>query len=394
MAYDTTETSNNIFTALQLQDTIREGASSTALSNGLTLFEKKKYKEALAAFKQAAALKPDSVDAYNGMANTYLKLGKKEDAIGAYKLSLKVDRNQEQVHINIANIYIDLKKPADAEKALKGAITVNSVSVLAHYTLGHLYAQNNRAKEAEAQFRQVVRLVPKDANGYYGLGLSLNKQGRYDEAVKTLTKAAAMKKDFVPAIAELGTAYVGLEQTDKVQEQITALTKIGTSPALLSADDLSEKIRRPKIFRYDSEKSSLNLNISAGLLTNVNTAFSAAGVNKDMTVTFKFDSEMDVASVMDVTNWRISKPRGGKSGLYDNGMYRPSDTSVPFIPKRVSYDATTHEATLVFTLRQNSTADATIDPRHMVFKFSGKDADGRTMDPTADEYAGSIDLTF
>src|SRR6185369_6969841 len=147
MAFDSSESATNIFTALQMQDTLRDSASSTALSSGITLSGKKKYKEALAAFKQAAALKPDSADAYNGMANAYLQLGKKEDAIGAYKLSLKVDRNQEQVNINIANIYIDLKKPADAEKALKGAITVNSVSVLAHYTLGHLYAQNNRAKE-------------------------------------------------------------------------------------------------------------------------------------------------------------------------------------------------------------------------------------------------------
>jgi len=45
-------------------------------------------------------------------------------------------------------------------------------------------------------------------------------------------------------------------------------------------------------------------------------------------------------------------------------------------------------ATVYFSVDQNATADATIDPKHIVFKFSGLDAYGKAMDASADEYAG------
>jgi tetratricopeptide (TPR) repeat protein len=400
MAIDTSQSTSGIFTALTLQQTLRDNSSTTALSSGIMLQQKKKYKEALAAFKLAAALKPDSADAYNAIAGAYTMLGKKKEAIEAYRLSLKVNRNQEQVNINIANLSLDLKKPADAEKALKDAITVNSTSVLAHYTLGHLYVQNNRAKEAEAQFRQVVKLVPKDANGLYGLGLALNKQGRYNEAIKTLTTATTLKKDFVPALTELGLAYAALGQTDNAQKQIDVLNKINSTPAILAADDLSKTIKRPKISAYNDVNSSLNLNIGVAgsplgtSLLLIDPAFITPSARKEVTVQFQFDSEMDAASVSNIVNWRISKPRGGVAGLYDNGMYRATDASTPTLPSRVVYDSTTRQATLTFSLAQNATGNATIDPYHLTFQFLGKDTQGKAMDPSADEYNAFKGVVF
>lgn len=400
MAFDTAETASNVFTALSLQQTLRDNSSNTALSSGITLQGKKKYKEALAAFKLAAALKPDSADAYNGMAGVYTMLGKKKEAIEAYKLSLKVNRNQEQVHINIANLSIDLKKPVDAEKALKGALTVNSTSVLALYTLGHLYMQNDRAKEAETQFRRVVQLVPKDGNGYYGLGLSLNKQGRYEDAIRVLTTATKLKKDFVPALAELGNAYAALGQTENAQKQVDLLKKIATAPSIVAADDLSEKIRRPKMSGYNDVNSSLNLALGSVSsptgtpLLVIDPAFIVPSTRKEVTVQFQFDSQMDASSVTNISNWRISKSRGGEGGLYDNGMYRATDASTPTIPSRVVYDSTTRQATLTFSIAQNAAVNATLDPRHLTFKFSGTDAQGRVMDPAADEYNGFKGVVF
>ncbi len=400
MAIDTSQSTSGIFTALTLQQTLRDNSSTTALSSGIMLQQKKKYKEALAAFKQAAAYKPDSVDAYNAIAGAYTMLGKKKEAIEAYRLSLRVDRNQEQIHINIANLSLDLKKPADAEKALKGAISVNSTSVLAHYTLGHLYVQNDRAKEAEAQFRQVVHLVPKDANGYYGLGLALNKQGRHDEAIKTLNTATTLKKDFVPALTELGLAYAALGQTDNAQKQIDLLNKIGTSPAILAADDLEKTIKRPKMTAYNDVNSSFNLNIGVSgsplgtSLLLIDPAFITPSTRKEVTVQFQFDSEMDAASVSNIVNWRISKPRDGLVGLYDNGMYRATDASTPTLPSKVVYDSTTRQATLTFSLAQNAAGNATIDPYHLTFKFLGKDAQGKTIDPAGDEYNAFKGVVF
>jgi hypothetical protein len=58
------------------------------------------------------------------------------------------------------------------------------------------------------------------------------------------------------------------------------------------------------------------------------------------------------------------------------------------LPNNVYYDAKSYKATVTFTIRQNATADGTIDPSHIEFKFSGKDAFGNKMDPNFDQYIG------
>lgn len=45
-------------------------------------------------------------------------------------------------------------------------------------------------------------------------------------------------------------------------------------------------------------------------------------------------------------------------------------------------------------LSQKATNDATIDRPRMVFKFSGKDMAGKTLDPTADEFDGAAQAPF
>jgi hypothetical protein len=111
-------------------------------------------------------------------------------------------------------------------------------------------------------------------------------------------------------------------------------------------------------------------------------------------VKFVFDSDMDPSSVKNITNWSISKAAGGEAGIYNNGLYSPKNISAPAIPKQASYDPLTREATLVFTLTQNSTADGTIDASHLVFKFTGTDKNGKSMDPLADQFDGFRSTPF
>ena len=73
----------------------------------------------------------------------------------------------------------------------------------------------------------------------------------------------------------------------------------------------------------------------------------------------------------------------------------PNEVTIPSRPYSVVYDATTRTAKVFFLVNQNSSIDiangkfgATIDPSHLVFKFSGVDAAGRQMNTSADEVDG------
>jgi hypothetical protein len=54
----------------------------------------------------------------------------------------------------------------------------------------------------------------------------------------------------------------------------------------------------------------------------------------------------------------------------------------------VTYNYETKEATIKFRLSQNADGTATIDPKHLVFGFKGRDASGREMDSSGDEING------
>lgn len=390
MAFDFSDNVQKIFSALTSASALRSNVANTLLSSGISLMQNRKYGEAASAFRQAAAMQPDLTEAYTYKGDAYARMGKRKEAIEAYKMSLKVDKTQDTVYTTLAGAYIDNGQKGEAEKVLKDGIKQNDQNTLAYYMLGQLQVQNKDYSAAEANFQKVIKLEPKDGNGYYALGMALNGQGEFKEAVAALERATQLKKDFSPALLELGRAYSGLGDKDKAQVQVDALNKIQTSDAAISGRELAAEIKQPKMLAYNSDSSSLKLdmsNISLLALDPVN--FIQASGSRDFTVQFGFDSEMDLGSVMNPTNWRISKAAGGTAGLYNNGLYSAKDVSVPNIPKSVVYDPTTKQATLTFTIRQLSgSIDGTIDPKHLVFSFQGKDASGKSMDPTADQYEG------
>ncbi|MFA6823011.1 MAG: tetratricopeptide repeat protein [Geobacter sp.] len=396
---DLTSATEKMFSALLGQQDTRSGVSNAVLSSGIGLLEKGKYKEAAAAFRQATALSPDNVGAYNMMAQAQIKLGNNKEAIKAYTLSLKIDKSQSDVHTNLANIYIDEKNYAEAEKSLKAASLADPTSPLPHYTRGHLLLQQQRFSEAEAAFNQTIRLAPRDGNAYYGLGAALNAQGRHSEAIIQLQRALELKRDSAPSFKELGVAYAALGDSYKVDEQISALKALETAQADSFVEDLEELVRQPKIIGVDTERSTFNTVFGpAPLLVLDPVTFSQPGAVKEFSITFRFDSDMDMTSVSNITNWKIGKPTGVSGGLYDNGLYKPTDrSSFTTMPNRVTYDPTQKSATVYFSLYQNDTPfseGGTIDTKHLTFTFMGKDATGKQIDSSGDQYNGFADKAF
>lgn len=402
--YDSSTSSiDKMYSALSNTLTLRSNAATTSLSSGITLMQNKQYKQAAGVFRMATAYDPTNTDAYNLMAQAYVGAGDNKKAIEAYKLSIKIytsgqssatgSDTKDQIQIKLANLYIQEKRPVDAEKELRAAIKSNPQNVVAPYTLGQLLVQQNRPQEAEGFFRSAVKLAPNDGNAFYGLGLSLSQQNKTDEAIETLQKAVSLKKDFTTGIYELGNAYSKNGQKEQVQTQIDLLGKIDTAESNSYASILKDAIKQPGIVMINNtSKSSFNPLLGYVPLISLDSQFIQPDASADVSVTFLFDSDMDPASVNDISNWTIRKAQGASinqwSGLYDNGMYRSTDSSLPPMPSRVIYDPTTQEATIYFSLRQNSSLTGTVDTSGVVFSFNGKDMNGKKMDSAADQISG------
>jgi hypothetical protein len=65
-----------------------------------------------------------------------------------------------------------------------------------------------------------------------------------------------------------------------------------------------------------------------------------------------------------------------------------TEINPPLYPLDVYYDEDTMTAKVRFQLTQNDSADGTIDPSHIVFSFTGVDADGNRLDADYDQFMG------
>lgn len=358
-----------------------------AIQQAARHMQNKNYDAALKEFRKALAFDPENETAHTYIGKIHLQQNRPKDAIKEFKEVVRLQPLSVTALINLGNAYIQDKNYKDAETSLKKAARLDPLNPVADYTLGHLYVQTDRLSEAEKQFKTVQKVSPRDGNVYYSLGMVYNKQGKYGDAVKNLEKALQLKPGFAAAIYELGIAYDGMGEREKAMAQLSTLST--RDPAL--ATDLRFVLEKPRIVSMDTSKSGGFVELlGAGTpLWVLDPSLMTPNSSKEFSVTFTFSNKMDLASVTNPANWSITKAKGGVAGYYNNTIPTTSrDAAPPVIPLSVTYNDLTREATVKFRLSQNADGTATIDPSHLVFSFKGKDAQGRSMDLTADEIDG------
>jgi Flp pilus assembly protein TadD len=387
-----TVSSDTLFSVLASQTTQMESLSSNSLSKGIERFQSKDYEGAVREFKRSISYAPRSdnaVSTYDFMATAYLQMGRKEDAVNAYRNALSISPNRDDIQLKLGNLQFERGENAKAEDAYKAAVRLNMASTTNLYSLGQFYLATGRIGEAEAQFAKVAGIAPESYGGYYGLGQAHHQAGRNEQAVEQFNTAIEKNPDFVFAYFDLGSTYADMGRTEEAYDQVSILTEKNAALAL----DLNKYI-----YKVSAPEFSVGYGISGfgptmGPNTPVsvlNTALSVPNASAEFSMNFIFSKQMDSSSVENPYNWSITRADGTISGgLYNWGIPFPStEVSVPYFPVRVTYDYADQSAQVHFTLNQNSAGSGTIDPSHIVFMFSGKDAYGNAMDPKGDQYSG------
>jgi tetratricopeptide (TPR) repeat protein len=383
---------DGFFSATASQQSQLDSLSNGALSKGIDLYTNKDYDGAVREFKRSIALSPLSEysdKAYEYMAGAYLNLNKVNDAISTYKQMLSRNPSDDAAHLSLGNIYFRNKQYKEAEQEYSLAVRINPGAATNQYALGMTYMVTGRFSEAEERFRKVTQLTPHDPNAYDALGQALRSLGRYDDAIVQFKKEIALDKKSSDGYLGLGYAYADMKRMDEARQQADQLAQIDKQ----KAGDLQEYIAEAADPGFSSVLSINGFPLSAGRGTQVSTLdndLTTPNASKSFTLMFMFSKEMDASSVQNPNNWQISRAAGKyPGGAYNLGLPAPSmEVSLPSGPMLVKYDDGAHTAEVTFRITQNSTADGTIDPSHIVFRFMGKDAYGNAMDPAEDEYSG------
>jgi tetratricopeptide (TPR) repeat protein len=349
------------------------------------------YEGAVKEFRRSIGLAPNSAystDASSFMAEAYLALGDTRSAVKTYEDALKRNPQRDDIAISLGNVHFAAEDYDEAAKAYENAVSIWPSSGN-HYALGQAYMNAGRYSDADREFNTVLRKDPDKPNGNYALGLNFSKQDRLEDAILQFKEAIRIDPKFYDAQAELGYTYADLGELDEAQRIADNLEHV--APDL--ADTLSRYMYQvdPPKFMFAYADSGFNYHMPwKTQLAFLDGYLATPNAEKAFKMVFQFDKEMDRESVENVLNWHIGRStQSGPGQAYNFGRPVPdTEVTLPPLPKSVYYDEKNLTATIYFTIRQNEAGDGTIDPNHIEFKFSGKDAYGYKMNPKYDQFMG------
>ncbi|MBI5508987.1 MAG: tetratricopeptide repeat protein [Deltaproteobacteria bacterium] len=383
----------SLFSTLSGQQDGRSALAQAALSKGADRALAGDLNGAILDFKRAAALdtNPDAAtQAYDLLASVYLRQGQSADAIAAYRIAVRISPTNADVRLKLGNVYFSDARYAEAAVQYQAAHRVDPSSATAELALGQVAMATGKLTEAEGWFRQVVGMNPGHYGGYYALGQAYAKAGKRDEAVLMFERTLTLKWDFTSAYVDLGSVYVDQGRWDEAARVLTTLQS--RDPALATV--LQGYIEQHEPPAISGAYSGGGFPTTFGPGTPVATlggGLATPAATQVFGLEVVFSKAMDPQSVMNPANWSISRAPSAGPGLgYNWGRPLPASEAVVLpLPQGVTYDTESNVATVYFQVRQNATADATLDPRHLCFRFRGVDAYGNAMRPAADEFSGA-----
>ncbi len=201
------------FYTSQAQTTAKEW-----FDKGVSLKKSEKYKDAIEAFKKAAALDASYSAAWHQLGWCYNEEGMYTEAIDALKKEEKAGpADKASNFFELGYSYKSLKKYDEALANLNQAIAIDDEYALAFKERGNTYYKMKEYEKALDDFNKYENLSEEidDAVFFYNKGWTENDLEKYEEAVKSLKYCVDLDRSYSDGYAELGYAYYKLNQNSE-----------------------------------------------------------------------------------------------------------------------------------------------------------------------------------
>jgi arylsulfatase A-like enzyme/Tfp pilus assembly protein PilF len=154
--------------------------------------------DAVAKMRRVLAEDPGIVDAHVTLGNWLGKLGRTPEAIEAFKQALALRPEDEVALVNLANAYRTRAAPGDDEAALelfRGTLQINARNPQAWFQLATLHLDLGRTREAEATFREALQANPQLGAAYNALGALAYQRNELAEAERLVRRGLELEHD-------------------------------------------------------------------------------------------------------------------------------------------------------------------------------------------------------
>jgi tetratricopeptide (TPR) repeat protein len=177
--------------------------------SAVSLFEQRKYDDAVGGFKKAIELDPTNARAIYAMGLCYNGLRDETAAAAAFRRASEVDATYAKPLRSLGDLQRRKRDYGSATQAYLRAIEVDSTYMESYNGLAQVKLETKDLEGTAELMQRAVRIDPKFADGYLYLGTALNRLSRHGEAVEPLTQAARLAPRNAEAHYRLGEAQYG-----------------------------------------------------------------------------------------------------------------------------------------------------------------------------------------
>lgn len=181
-----------------------------------------RHHEAIIAFQKALEHNPTDSIAWNGLGDVYSRSEYVDDAIAAYRKSSELAPLLPHPWNGLGEIYARSGRPNEAVTAFQKAIQLNQHYILPWLGLATLYAKQERYREASKAYQQALMLDPRNSQIWNDLGCVYLDANRYEDAIEAFSKAIELDRGFGWAYSNLGLAHT---RHDQIQASIPLYLK-------------------------------------------------------------------------------------------------------------------------------------------------------------------------
>lgn len=235
------------------------------ISQGIALMSAANYPAAKAEFEEAIRINVRSAEAYTHLGNACANLGELDEALAAFKNALVVEPNSAETLFSIASIYLMKNDRLRAVEYYNKAEEAGFKRAELYQILATLFFEIHDSAQALRNITKAIAVAPFDGEARVLKARIYLADNRYDEALDTLEDMQKVLPDAFEAYDLRTQIYSGLgkhEEALRVAEMgcsrfpndaVLALTKLKVLVAMQDDDAALELIEAmKKMPQYDA----------------------------------------------------------------------------------------------------------------------------------------------
>jgi tetratricopeptide (TPR) repeat protein len=168
--------------------------------NGLgeIFFSRGEFEKAVAEFRIALSLRPNSPYAHNNLGLALTKTGKIDEAFEHLNTAVQILPTHPTAHYNLANVLLQKGQPDAAIKEFEQELMLDPEHVAARCDFASALLEKGDVNDATAQYKKAIEIRPDYAAAHYNLGNCYLEAGQTEPAIAEYERAI----EFSPRLAE------------------------------------------------------------------------------------------------------------------------------------------------------------------------------------------------